>query len=208
MGLDLVPLGRAKPGHEEEWERLMRQLYKGEAESEAAFERRNEISILPYEAVGAPRVGSDAAADRWMLQQRPADSSMTDDEWLAEYKGHYVVRLATCDGVPNYSNGGMYEGIDETCFRGEFLKFCTAFLDKQALEAAWTDRMPPADAVAYGRKLLALSAAEAQNQTRKRFFSFGKSREEPVEEQRKILDAAGRWYIYWGERGHPIAAYY
>ena len=68
--------------------------------------------------------------------------------------------------------------------------------------------MPPAEAAAYGKRLLALSAGEPQNQARKRFFSFGKSREEPVEEQRKILEAAGRWYIYWGERGHPISAYY
>ena len=32
--------------------------------------------------------------------------------------------------------------------------------------------------------------------------------EEDVEEMRNILRAAGRWYIFWGERGHPINAWY
>jgi hypothetical protein len=30
----------------------------------------------------------------------------------------------------------------------------------------------------------------------------------PFEEQIEILDIAGRWYVYWGERGHPIWGYF
>jgi hypothetical protein len=135
-----------------------------------------------------------------MLEQKPANISLTD-EWLAEHKGYYVIRLADCEGIPNYSNGGMYEGADETSFRGSFLQVCTSFLDENTLNTAWTDFMSPSAAVAYGKKLLALAQGDPLG-------SVDESSEEPVEEQRSILEAAGRWYIYWGERGNPIGAYY
>jgi hypothetical protein len=30
----------------------------------------------------------------------------------------------------------------------------------------------------------------------------------PIAEQLDIVRAAGRWYIFWGERGHPIRAWF
>ncbi|HYC95980.1 MAG TPA: hypothetical protein VEB39_09820 [Sphingomicrobium sp.] len=30
----------------------------------------------------------------------------------------------------------------------------------------------------------------------------------PFEEQLKIVEAAGRWFVFWGERGHAIRAWF
>ena len=65
MGLDLIPMGRPKPGHEEEWQRLMQPLYEDREEIEGAAERRLEISEPSYATAGAPRVGEDEEANAW-----------------------------------------------------------------------------------------------------------------------------------------------
>ena len=44
MGLDLIPMGRPKPGHEEEWQRLMETLYEDREVSDEDTSRRLEIS--------------------------------------------------------------------------------------------------------------------------------------------------------------------
>ncbi len=36
---------------------------------------------------------------------------------LNEFEGYYALRLVECDGVPKYSNGGLYAGADETSTR-------------------------------------------------------------------------------------------
>jgi hypothetical protein len=126
-----------------------------------------------------------------------------------------VLRLAQCDGVPQYSNGGLYAGVDETSFRGDFLKDCADVLGKDALDDAWNSKMPEA-AVSYGRALFAAAgAAEAAGLTPRPRTSFlsriGLTRATesiPIAEQLNIVRAAGRWFIFWGERGHPIHAYF
>jgi hypothetical protein len=213
MGLDLVPLGRPKPRHEEEWERLMKPLYSAVLVEEKPrdCERRNEISILPYEAVGAPRVGDDRAADLWMLQNKPTDIEKPDGEYLTEHKGYYILELlrGKCDGISEYSHAGLYEGVDGTSFRGAFLNECLSLLDKETLERAWAFCMSPEDAAEYGRILLE-HASRPEVLTSRGMFGrfFKKRRKTPIEEQRAILNAAGRWYVFWGELGHPISAYF
>ena len=228
MGLDLVPLGRPKPGHEAEWERLMAPLYDEREESEADRDRRAELSILAYEAVGAPRVGTDPDADAWALERKPDDSELDDSAFLSEMKDYYVLQLVEdCDGVPRYSNGGFYDGVDETCFRGAFLKDCEGLMGKALLSEAWTSVMRPAEAAAYGRKLLDVAdraergeimpppLAEARRGWLRRLLGFlSLARKQPapepapLEDQLDILRSAGRWYVYWGEKGHPIWAYF
>jgi hypothetical protein len=63
---------------------------------------------------------------------------------LREFHGYYVLRLVQCDGVPRYSNGGLYEGADETSFRGDFLKDCADVLGQDLLNDAWNSKMPEA----------------------------------------------------------------
>ena len=107
----------------------------------------------------------------------------------------------------------LYEGIDETSFRGSFLEDCRDVIDLQLLEAAWENKLPEA-AIDYGKALLAAAnAAEAPPApVRKGLlsrFGFRKSPDRlPLPEQLDIVRAAGRWFIFWGERGHPVRAYF
>lgn len=215
MGLDVMPMGKSKPGFEDEWARAMSNLYAGGTETPQQFEHRINISILPYEDLGAPRVGYDKAANAWMLTQKSPNDPSSDKEFLEKQKGYYAIELlmGTCDGISKYSHGGLYEGVDRTSFRGAFLNECSSLLDNTTLEKAWTVCMPPEEAVAYGKALLALAQkpALAEDSKPKGFFAklFKKQRSQLTqEEQAEILNSAGKWYIYWGSRGNPINAYF
>ena len=117
--------------------------------------------------------------------------------------------------MANYSNGGLYEGVDETSFRGAFLKDCRDVLGKDLLNEAWNNKFPEA-AVSYGQALLAAAdAAETAGrgpQERRTFLSrIGLAKQSapvPISEQIDIVRAAGRWFIFWGERGHPTHAWF
>lgn len=219
MGLDLVPLGRPKPGHETEWAKLMETLYDGDREREKAAKRRTEISILPYEAVGAPRVGYDAEADAWALARKNQAKGVSDAELIQELHGYYVLELMTgkCDGVPSYTHAGLYDGVDETSFRGALLEACEEFLGEELASEAWTEVMRPEEAVAYCKKLLAAaekaagqSSSPPARQARARDRDPDEESEKQIshEEKIEIVRAAGRWYLFWGERGHPIVAWF
>ena len=215
MGLDLTVEGCAKPGHEQEWRRLLERSFADEELSSSEIARFQEVSTPGYERLGAPRVGYDSAANQWILEARKPKTPEETAAVLKEFEGYYVVRLAQCDGVPKYSNGGLYEGADETSFRGAFLKDCRDVLSKKLLAAAWNHKFPE-KAVEYGKALLAAAdTAERRDAAPKRRSSFlsrlglGKQRNPTaLAEQLDIVRAAGRWYVFWGERGHAIRAYF
>src|SRR5215813_12112145 len=214
MGLDLIVEGCARPGHEREWRRLLERSFADEEISDVEAARFREISIPGYERIDAPRVGQDSAADQWIIEAKKAKTPQEVEAVLKEFEGYYVVRLVECDGVPKYSNGGLYEGTDETSFRGAFLKDCSDVLSKNLLDEAWKHKFPE-EAVSYGGALLvAAEAAGAgpRRSKRRTFFSrLGLSKDpEPIAfaEQIDIVRAAGRWFIFWGKRGHPIRAWF
>jgi hypothetical protein len=215
MGLDLIVEGCAKPGYEQEWRRLLKRSFADKELSKAEAARFQEICIPGYERIGAPRVGHDSAANRWILEARKTKTPEDEAAVLKEFEGYYVVRLVECDGVPKYSHGGLYEGADETSFRGAFLNDCRDVLSKDLLNEAWNHKFPE-EAVAYGRALVAAAdAAQAASKVPKRrrtlLSRLGLAKErEPVaiEEQLDIVRAAGRWFIFWGERGHPVRAWF
>ena len=214
MGLDLIPLGRPKPGSELEWQSLMERLYGYQETDEPPrnTQRRLEISVPSYEAVGAPRVGQDPAADKWLLDKIKDRSGKSEQTILADYAGYCVLELLTgkCAGTPAYSNGGLYDGVDLTSFRGALLNDCADLLDRQTRDRTWTFCMRPEEAAEFGRHLIeqAASPTVAQGQNRSPFGRLFGSKPSKIssDEQRKIVEAAGRWYIFWGERGHPIWA--
>lgn len=215
MGLDLVVEGAAKPGHHDEWLRLLQRSFSDQVLSETEIARFNEISVRGYENIGAPQVGRDVAADHWILQARRAETPDEKAAILKEFDGYHAVRLVNCDGVSNYSNGGLYDGVDATSFRGSILEKCSDVLTKDMLNKAWSHKLPQ-EAAAYGRSILALAdAAQLAGLPPKRRRGFlsmiGLVKEPqplPLAEQIDIVRSAGRWFIFWGERGHPIRAWF
>ena len=213
MGLDLVVEGCAKAGHEAEWRRILERAFADSQLSEAEIARFKEISVPGYERLGAPRVGFDAAADAWIIEAQKPQTPEAAAATLRQFAGYYVLRLVKCDGVPTYSNGGLYDGVDETSFRGDFLKICRNVIDKQLLEAAWEHKLPEA-AIAYGRALLAAADAaeksprDAHRNLLSRLGLVKSAEPTPLSEQLDIVRAAGRWFVFWGERGQPIRAYF
>lgn len=216
MGLDLTVEGCPKPGREREWRELLERSFADEELSPTEIARFQEIAIPAYERIGAPRVGFDKAADDWILEAREAKTPEEADLILREFHGHYALRLVQCDGVPTYSSGGMYEGADETSFRGAFLEDCSGVLSKELRSEAWNHKFPE-QAIAYGKALLAAAdfaetTGKTTNQARPTLLSrLGIARHEPLTpltEQLDIVRSAGRWFIFWGERGHAIRAWY
>jgi hypothetical protein len=213
VGLDLVVEGCAKAGHEAEWRRILERAFADSQLSEAEIARFKEISVPGYERLGAPRVGFDAAADAWIIEAQKPQTPEAAAATLRQFAGYYVLRLVKCDGVPTYSNGGLYDGVDETSFRGDFLKICRNVIDKQLLEAAWEHKLPEA-AIAYGRALLAAADAaeksprDAHRNLLSRLGLVKSAEPTPLSEQLDIVRAAGRWIVFWGERGQPIRAYF
>lgn len=215
MGLDLIVEGFPKPGHEREWRRLLERSFADEELSKEEVARFQEICIPGHERIGAPQVGHNDAANQWILEARQAKTPEDVAAVLKEFEGYYVVRLVECDGVPKYSHGGLYEGADETSFRGAFLSDCQDVLSKDLLNEAWNHKYPE-QAVTYGKALVAAAdAAEAAGRVpmrRRTLLSrLGLAKEsEPaaIADQLEIVRAAGRWYIFWGEQGHAIRAWF
>lgn len=217
MGLDLIVEGCPRPGHEAEWQRTIERTFRDEELSDQDKARFAEISIPAYERVGAPRVGYDPAADAWIIEARQARTSDDIATTLKAFHGYYVLRLAASDGVPEYSHGGLYDGVDETSFRGDFLSGCDRVLHKSLIDQAWDHKLPQAS-IDYGGALLSAADAAAEGPALEEpapkrgllaRFGLGGKAAEPVafEEQLRIVRAAGRWFVFWGERGHAIRAW-
>jgi len=218
MGLDLIVEGCARPGHEVEWRDILERYFVSDIGKELV-ERFDAISIPAYARVDAPRVGFDPAADAWIIEARNASGPDEITRVLEEYHGYYVLRLVKSEGVPLYSHGGLYEGVDETSFRGAFLTGCGDVLPTDVIEAAWEHKFPE-QAVAYGRALLALAeSSEASSMPPKlptakrgllsRFLPATPQVESfPFDEQLEIVRAAGKWFVFWGERRHAIRPWF
>lgn len=224
MGLDCIPMGKAMTGHEAEWQGLMDKLYADEELPEEHRERLIEISLHPYQNAGAPVVGTDPEADAWVIENKAEDNELSDDEFVEEMKGYCVLDLVpdTCPGLPRYTHSGLYDEVDATSFRGAFLNDCEDIIGNEALVRAWTNVMPPQDAIEYGNLLLEAARNARENGVpapekqggllgRLKGLTGSKTDDEndtPLEDKIDILEAAGNWYVFWGERGHPIWAYY
>lgn len=215
MGLDLVPEGKAKQGREAEWRAIMTALFAGRKIDAATRARFSQIIIHPYEVVGAPRVGSDKRADEWIVAKL---GTKTDEEIAArlqELQGYYVLELANSPGVPRYSNGWAAGSVDLTSFRGQFLKDCVGDgVPARLVERAWEHKWPE-QAVAYGDELLRAAASAPKLRTIEsrsllRRLGFIRARSSPAREVEvaDVPKSAGEWHKFWGQRGHPIFAYY
>lgn len=246
MGLDWHPGNKPKPGHETEYNEIVQKLAgNGERNSgslkrrllglfnksrerrdrEDLMERFFEISISAYETLQAPRVGYDETANEWARStyaERQPD--MSEQEWLDELKGYYVLDLLPpCDGLPRYSNSPLGL-VERYSFRGQFLADCQDVIGDDLFQRAY-ENMTSSELMDYGRELTRIAEDCAENhEVDLETLSVGDPEEihskpdivvegsriipgqeiEGIESKIDILLAAGRWCTFWAERGHIL----
>ena len=213
MGLDLCVEGCAKPGFEDECRDILQRSFSGDGRK-GDKDRFDEISVPAYQNLAAPRVGENPEANEWLIKASGAEAEDEIAELLAEHDGYYVLDLVPCDGLPRYTHAGLFDQLDKTSFRGSFLKDCSDVLSEEQIDDAWDHKLPE-DAVAYGETLLLALKNPINPKGPKRpgllsWIGLGSGDDDYVsmKEQRKIVESAGRWYIFWGKRGHSIRAWY
>lgn len=205
MGLDWNPGNKPKPGHEEEFDDLFRLLTNGE-EEQFLVDRFHKITISAYETLEAPRVGVDSAATEW-ARRRYAEQApdVSEQNFLSELEGYYVLDLVPpCDGLPQYTNGpaGYVENFS---FRAQFLNDCVDIIGTVLMEKAYETRNA-GETVEFGRLLI----DKAENHASEHgldIATLNAGRPGSLEEKLDIVISAGRWCVFWGERGHPMEAY-
>jgi hypothetical protein len=145
MGLDWRPMGKPKPGYEDRFNQIFRILEGSEKQIEVPGQQLPsreellkewfEIQIRSYETIKAPLVGRDPEANEWALElYNNSDKSKSQEEFLKELSGYYVIELAReLDGVPVYISFGQ----DRNVFRGQFLAECEEILDISLLVEGW-----------------------------------------------------------------------
>ena len=230
MGLDWLPGNKPKPGYEEEYHAIIQALDESrhnedkgffarlfsrkperEINEEALTERFHEISIPAYETLDAPRVGYDEAANDWARRMREENKpDVPEEEWLQHYHGYYVLDLAPpCDGLPRYTNAPMGY-VEAYSFRAKFLEHCVDIIGEPRFARGY-ERMTPEELVAYGRELIVCAESWAADHG----IDVGAvSRAEEdfdldsPEAKVDIVLSAGRWCVFWGERGHILDPYF
>ncbi|MCA9570224.1 MAG: hypothetical protein KC656_20415, partial [Myxococcales bacterium] len=212
MGLDWLAGQRPQEGHEERFWALFEQLEAQEAQDDAMMAEWQALGVPAWQCVGAPVVGQDAAADAWVIDRLAQNGifGAKAQERLRDMAGFHVLELAPpSDGMPVYTHAGMYDGVDETSFRGAFLEQCEEALAPELLAAAWK-RKQPAEGLAYGEALRDAARRWAQQHGCVDVLELGDPEEmlEGPAFVAHVLDAAGRWCIHWSSRGHLLDVWF
>ncbi len=210
MGLDWNPGPKAKPGFEADFEELWRKLHSTWCWGRNAKVRQfRAITLTAFETLNVPTVGTDEAATEWARQQfdKRVNKSLTKEQFLAGMTGFRALALVSpCDGVPRYTNGSPGGYVETFAFRGQFLRDCTDIIGEQALKSAYQSKLP-FDTIAYGRDLLQQATAFAAAHNIDLNTTHIAEDPDSTEFHLDVVQAAGRWCIFWGERGHWLEAY-
>jgi hypothetical protein len=221
MGLDWRPMGKPKAGFEERFKQIFHILTDKEKQEiglpdkpkgkkikskEELLEEWFEISENTYETIKAPRVGRDKVADDWIKEKyEETDKTISQEEFIKEYEGYYVIELAEeLDGVPVY----IAMEQDENVFRGSFLQDCKDLIGEDLLSEAWNTKFAE-EALGYGQQLMTLAdkfAFENNMLYLKEQRMPPDTDEESLESKIHILYAAAKWLIFYGKNGHGFEA--
>jgi hypothetical protein len=236
MGLDWNPLGKPRTGLERQFYDLLgrvtvenwlqpspvQQVPLPEGIDRAAgreyqnrlWKELTEITISPYETLGAPRVGRDAAGDAWIRNkyENAPNKSASIDEWVQKFQGFYVIELVPVhDGLPIYSNWPLDSHWERWSFRAQFLRECEDVLDPSLLDEAWLHHTA-SQLADYGVRLMGWATAYAEKEgvtriVRQRELETADVSDEikPIQKAHFVASAA-RWAAWWSERGHGMMA--
>lgn len=213
MGLDWNPGPKPKPGHEEEYLELYNKIAETDDEDgrEPLKDRFAEITITAFETLDTPRVGHDAAATEWIRgKYEENDPDMTVEQWVERFEGFYVLPLVPrCDGLPWYTNGYPGGYVEQYAFRGKFLHDCEYIIGEDLLNEGYGSKLP-AELLIFGKALIAKAELYASTQG----FDLPELNSEPPEDPDStefhlhVVMSAGRWCLFWAERGHFLEAYW
>lgn len=215
MGLDLLPLSKPKSGFESEFDQLFQSIFRttngaDRADRDVRIARLQEITIAPYEVLGAPRVGEDPAADAWLRAlMADLEEEVSFEELKSRMDGYYVLDLVPpCDGLPIYTNCKLGR-VEAYSFRGSYLFNCDDVLGDAMISRAWTP-MKADELIAYGEGLKEQAANYA---TEHGVMAVLGQHDPPCDLElpcglAHIADSAGRWCVFWGERGFGLEPWY
>ena len=223
MGLDWNPIGKPKPGYEDEfvslfvqlgesvdwgWFEKLRRRSKG-TDRESLLSRWTEIQTSPHETLGAPQVGSSAEADAWARQRYKElqPSEISEREFVEDLRGVYVLDLVPpCDGLPYYSNWTLGY-VERFSFRGQFLRDCEDVISAETFEKCYVSCLA-GELATLGQELRASAASYARSKHLEHieFAAAGDFEEKSPESKLHILYSAARWCEYWSSRGHGLEA--
>ncbi len=210
MGLEWEPLPTPKRGYEKEYESLFKKL------ATAAPSRReqlaswfSDVSVAPFETIGAPRVGFDAEADEWLRARIEKTNRLGELEAIqADMRGYYVLELLPpCDGFPVYSNHKNDEHLDRYAFHAELLRGVADALGDELCDRAATMMLPAAHTTFAADLTAAATKFSTENSLPENVATI----REPVfpegstEYKGHVLHAAAKWSTYWSGRGYGLA---
>jgi len=222
MGLDMIPMGKPKPGREADFKRLFLELvnfkepkvswldkFKGKKVDAKAllYQEWLDLQTSSFESLGAPMVGRDKSADFWAIRKYEESEKETSAEiFVKELEGHYVLDLIDdCDGIAKY----ISYSYDRNVFRGEFMRDCSALIGEELASEAWETKFAK-EALDYGHRLIA-AADPIAVENRMEYLKIQRELpatfdEESIESQLHIIYSLARWLIFYAEKGHGYEA--
>lgn len=220
MALEWNPLSKPKPGREAEFLRLFRLMRRIRAIDPQAIDRCSlnrrwmEIQIPPHETLRAPRVGTDAVADEWVLSRYRdwPHPTQTEAEFIEEMRGFYVLPLAPAgDGLPVYSyeSDGNFGTAEAFSFRAQLLHDCEEVIGRVTLRQCYKSCLA-SSLGALGDDMLALATqyADKTHVTDVEHLARPVFEEGSAAQKVHIVFAAAKWCKYWSSHGHGLAAHW
>ena len=228
MGLDWNPLGKPKPGYEDEFASIFQQLGESSdwgwlekrrrrregTDREGLHKRWDEIQITPHETVGAPQVGSSAEADAWARERFRNCNPRNHPNLNLNPNSCRRCRVSTCSlslhratdfritriGRRGTSNGSV--SARNSCSTTVKTSLATR-LFRSAMRVALR---PHSLCWASNSATAPPHTLEISTLSTSSLCAAGDFEEKSPERKLHIIESAARWCEYWSSRGHGLEA--
>jgi len=215
------PMGKPKQGFEKRFVEIFEMVTQDKIPQPTFFDKLKgkkqptkdellkewfENQIQTYETIKAPKVGRDKEVDEWVKQQYlESDKKLTEEEFIKEYDGYYVIELAKeIDGVPMYISLQQ----DRNVFRGQFLQDCSDLIGEELVSEAWNTKLAD-ETLDYGQRLMKV-ADEIASKNNLQYLKEQRlppdGDEDSIESKLHIIYSLAKWLIFYGKNGHGYEA--